>query len=269
MMTTTMEGVLQATGNRGLFILPQLPVRMIACFSVHALTFCPERGYPSSLRMVAQHIQQPQLVELTQRFLWEQLNPEDARSALDIPLDLLPQVSDDTRLAIFHSAVAMFYAPSDSWGAGGMMRERIRCNPCWRDSYARHDTVLTDAESQTRVALLGMRGMDVARVYLFFSIRFRGVLHSCALVHLFSLLGDAPDADTGQWIVRPQYNAARRRRMRVIPISRILRSTLLLPVFGSGHIADLDGLDFPSTLDVFQSFYVNSYADHHSHEFIF
>jgi hypothetical protein len=184
-------------------------------------------------------------------------------------MDALPHVSDGDRCSIFHSAVAMFYAPSDSWGAGGMMRERIRCNPRWRDLYMRYDTVLTNAESQPRAGLLGMQGMDVGRVYLFFSIRFRGICYPCALIHLFSLVGDAPDADTGQWIVRPQFNAARRRQMRVIPLARILRSALLLPVFGSSYIADLDGLEFPSTLDVFQSFYVNSYADHHSHEFIF
>jgi hypothetical protein len=206
-------------------------------------------------------------VHLTHCFLWEYLNPEDVCDPLEVPIDNLPQVSDDDRVLVFHSSVATFYAPSDLSGAGGMTRERIRCNPHWRDSYPRYNTVLT--KSDTRADLLGMRGMDVGRVFLFFSIHFRGVCHTCALIHNFSLVGDAPDADTGLWIVRPQFNAARRRRMRVIPLDHIRRSTLLLPVFGTSAIADLDELDFPFTLDVFQSFFVNPYADHHSHKFAF
>ncbi|KAF8485593.1 hypothetical protein F5888DRAFT_1625523, partial [Russula emetica] len=40
-----------------------------------------------------------------------------------------------------NSAIARFFAPSDLCGAGGMYQERIRCNPSWRDEYARYDTV--------------------------------------------------------------------------------------------------------------------------------
>jgi hypothetical protein len=231
------------------------------------LILCSERGYPSTLEALALHVQQPQLVQLTRSFLWECLNPEDARDALKVPVDELPHVSDDNHISVFHSAVATFYAPSDLSSAGGMTRERVCCNPHWRNSYARYDTVLT--ESETCAALLGMRGMDVGRVFLFFSIHFHGVRHACALIHNFSLVGDAPDTDTGLWIVRPRFNAARQHRMRVVSLNRIRRSTLLLPVFGTSAIADLDELDFPSTLDVFQSFFVNPYADHHSHEFVF
>jgi hypothetical protein len=233
------------------------------------LTSLLERGYPTGLDALSRHIQQTQLVELTRCLLWTHLNPEHALAAVDVPMDALPQLSEDDRVTVFHSAIATFYAPSDSWGAGGMTRERIRCNPHWRDSYTRYDTVLINTDSEARAPLLGMRGMDVGRVFLFFSIHFRGVHHPCALIQRFVLVGNDPDADTGQWIVRPQFDAARRRRMEVIPLNRILRSTLLMPVFGSSCVADLDDLEFPSTLDVFQSFYVNSHADHHSHEFVF
>lgn len=53
--------------------------------------------------------------------------------------------------------------------------------------------------------------------------------------------------------------------------SRVLRSCqfllLLLGIPGNNRIPL--GLDHTKTLDVFQAFYINKFADHHAHEMVF
>ena len=46
-----------------------------------------------------------------------------------------------------------------------------------------------------------MRGLDVARVQLFFSFSHDGIEYPCALVHWFSREGDLPSVNTGMWVV--------------------------------------------------------------------
>jgi hypothetical protein len=38
------------------------------------------------------------------------------------------------RVAVYNSAIAKFYAPSDLSGVGGMRRERIRAMQSWKNS---------------------------------------------------------------------------------------------------------------------------------------
>jgi len=62
---------------------------------------------------LAEHIKQPDLVELTRRFLHDQLHP-DSPSANEIALEECPEI--DTKMSVFGSATATFYAPSDECG---------------------------------------------------------------------------------------------------------------------------------------------------------
>ena len=163
---------------------------------------------------------------------------------------------------MYHSAIAQFHAPSDLCGAGGMYRERIRSNPSWHKG-PHHDTVFVVLdESQAE-----MHGMLVACVLLFFSYydTYLNENVPCALVNWFVLDGDEPDEATGMWVVRPEYEG-RVRTLEVIHLNSIARGAHLLPVYGSGFLPE--DFQYEVSLDVFSSYFVNHYIDHHAHEFL-
>ncbi|KAF8162169.1 hypothetical protein K438DRAFT_1618578, partial [Mycena galopus ATCC 62051] len=99
-----------------------------------------------------------------------------------------------------HSALATFYAPSDTMGIRGMQRERIRSTPSWRKHETRRDCAFV-VENQEEC---GFRGMSVVCVRLFFSFTYDGVDYPCALVEWFKKVGRSPDPETGMWIVEPE-----------------------------------------------------------------
>ncbi|KAJ7845013.1 hypothetical protein B0H14DRAFT_3685165 [Mycena olivaceomarginata] len=205
-----------------------------------------QRGYPKSLNALAVHINQPRLPELLRRFLYEVLNGPPADDALPVPLDACPVFAG--RVAVHHSAIAHFYAPSDLGGAGGMYRERIRSNPNWH-GYARRDTVLVDVGAPI------MRGIVIGRVQLFFSFDFGDKLFECALVNWLVPVGNAPDPDTGMWVVELE-------RERGVP------SLAVIDVDSIARASHLIGLSFSDALDAFNTYFVNPYADHHMYEFL-
>ncbi|KAG2029000.1 hypothetical protein BDR03DRAFT_839966, partial [Suillus americanus] len=81
-----------------------------------------ERGYPCVLQDLAAYISEPSLPALTRQFLHDQM-------ALDNSLPLPEIISP---IAVFHSASATFYAPSDLSGTHGVCREIIRSTPVWQ-----------------------------------------------------------------------------------------------------------------------------------------
>ena len=86
-----------------------------------------------------------------------------------------------------------------------MYQEIIHSTPWWSkgDIVAPHrDCVFVDmGVSDTP----GMRGLLVARVYLFFKFLFTDVGYPCALVHWYTMVGTDPDGSTGLWIVELEY----------------------------------------------------------------
>ncbi|KAF7341035.1 hypothetical protein MSAN_02089300 [Mycena sanguinolenta] len=176
-----------------------------------------QRTFPKNVTQLAAHINQPRLVELIRRFLYDQLNPNSALPSSQIPIDSCPFFNG--RVDTFLSAIARFYAPSDLCGAGGMYRERIRANPNWRGKYPRHDTVfvITDPD------LPGMEGMVIARTLLFFSFTHQDTYYPCALVHWYSPVGNRPDKDTGMWVVAPEFERNGRKSLAVIHLDCIAR----------------------------------------------
>ncbi|KAJ7312556.1 hypothetical protein DFH08DRAFT_918007 [Mycena albidolilacea] len=215
-----------------------------------------QRGYPKSLDALAVHINQPRLPELLRRFLYEVLNGPLADDALPVPLDACPVFAG--KVAVHHSAIAHFYAPSDLGGAGGMYRERIRSNPNWH-GYARRDTVLVDVGAPI------MRGIVIGRVQLFFSFDFGDKLFECALVNWLVPVGNAPDPDTGMWVVELE-----RERgvpsLAVIDVDSIARASHLIGVYGTAALPE--DFHFSDALDAFNTYFVNPYADHHMYEFL-
>jgi hypothetical protein len=89
----------------------------------------------------------------------------------------------------------------------------------------------------------------------------------CALVHWFETVEDTSDSLTGMWIVQQAYNPQGICPASVIHIDRILQGTHLLPIFGEDFIPH--DLHYTQSLDVFKSFYVNKFIDHHSHKVLF
>jgi hypothetical protein len=109
-----------------------------------------------------------------------------------------------------------------------------------------------------------MRGLDIARVRLFFSFKSRGVPYSCALVQWFSHVFDEPDEDTGMWVVEPDFKLDGSRHMDVINLDSVVRAAHLLGICGEDFIPR--DISYDNSLDAFHSFYVNKFVDHHAFE---
>ena len=209
---------------------------------------------PRDLASLADSIDEPALPNMVQQFLAEQLGEGHD------PTSNLPIIH--SRISVFRSAVAMFYAPSDPSGIRGMKRERIRCTPSWRGQGPLRDCALV-VEDQEKP---GMRGLRVVRVKLFFSFDHRGITYPCALVEWFKTLGRAPDPDTGMWMVRPEFSS-RSRDTSILHLDTFLRGAHLLPCFSEAFLPR--DFNYTYSLDAFQSYFVNQYIDHHSHKIIF
>ncbi|EIW77688.1 hypothetical protein CONPUDRAFT_156874 [Coniophora puteana RWD-64-598 SS2] len=94
----------------------------------------PQPKYPKALHQLSSYMAVPELPALVREFLEDKVS--DYPSPPPIPPVLHASIS------IFHSATAIYRAPSDVSGAQGMRREIIRSTPVWRgDQNGRHDCV--------------------------------------------------------------------------------------------------------------------------------
>ncbi|KAH9960362.1 hypothetical protein BGW80DRAFT_1438862 [Lactifluus volemus] len=211
------------------------------------LAHTPARGYPRTLRSLAIHIDQPEFPAALRRFLYDQVNPDSDISPADVDINDCPDFTG--RIVVFQSAVACFYAPSDLCGAGGMYHERIRSHQNWKGKYPRYDTMFikTGPDSDP------MYGMTIGRALLFFSFTFREKYFPCVLVNWY-VPGNAPDENTGMWVVQPEFADC------------VARAAHLLPVYGTSFIPE--DFQFYDSLDAFRAYFVNNVIDHHTHEFL-
>jgi hypothetical protein len=207
---------------------------------------------------LAAELRRPDLDHLIRRFLFDQLQPDNNLHSSDVDIDACPQFYG--RIYVFYSASATYYAPSDPSGVGGMHREWIRATPSWHRGVPRYDCILINTDPDRS----GMRGMDVARVLLFFSFEFRDLRYPCALVQWYVKISEEPDDLTGMWIVEKEMKDGE-PLTSIIHLDSILRAAHLIPMFGDDFIPAMDPSD---TLDTFDTFYVNKFADHHAFEII-
>ncbi len=198
---------------------------------------------------------------MVRRFLYEQLSTNLEVAPEDVDLNQCPQYHG--KITVYPSAVSTYYAPSDLSGIGGLHRERIRAMTSWRKGSACYDCVFCEADEEGE----GFHALHVAHVRLFFGLQHCGVYYPCALVTWFSPIGDVPCPDTGMWVVHPDIDAVGERIMSVIHLDCIVRAAHLIGVAGEEFIPK--GLKHSDSLDVFPSFFVNKYADHHAHEIAF
>ena len=226
----------------------------------------PTHQYPTSFTALGLKIGQHNLLDLTRRFLFYQLNPTSTVEPDQLTLAACPMLWEP-RVTIYHSATATFRAPSNPSGPGGMYREVIRSTPLWPRGDLpgpRRDCVFVDMGDGEGV---GMEGLLVARVFLFFRFSHNDVDYPCALVHWYST-SDEPDDSTGLWVVRPESTPQRARHMSVIHIDTIFRGAHLLPRFLSDAPIYRE-VNYMNSLDVFTSFYVNKHIDHHAFKVAF
>ena len=111
------------------------------------------------------HLNIPHLPNLVRRFLHEQLVQVDADIKLDdVPLSDCPVLTNTTKIRVFPSAFAIYYAPSDLSGTRGMFREQIRAVDSWRHGPVRHDCVFVQHDPNKP----GFRGLYIAQLCHFF-----------------------------------------------------------------------------------------------------
>ncbi|KAG1885364.1 uncharacterized protein F5891DRAFT_1132834 [Suillus fuscotomentosus] len=209
---------------------------------------------------LAEEVDVPSLQCLIHYFLFSQLFPGDPHNPEDVPTASCPR--HDGSLYVFSSAAATFYAPSDPSGMGSMQCKQIHVCPLWRNIYPHNDCVFVN----TNPNLEGMKGLEVARVKCFFSFRFNWVMYPCALVHWFDKVDDCPDKDTGMWIVHPSVHDNGTPNLTVIHIETVYHAAHLIPVYSPNFIPS--DMKYFHSYDIFRSFYVNKYADHHAFEIV-
>ena len=230
------------------------------------LSTAPTRSYPTLLDVLGLKIGQHDLVDLTRRFLFYQLNPTSRILPDQLTLAECPMIWG-SKTSVYHSATATFRAPSNPSGPGGMYREVVRSTPFWsRGDFPgpRRDCIFVDIGDSEGV---GMKGLLVARVYLFFRFLYNQTNYPCALVHWYSTSSE-PDASTGMWVVHPESTPRGTRHMGVIHLDSIVRGAHLLPKFPSDAPVYRE-INYMNALDVYASFYVNKLIDHHAFEIAF
>ncbi|KAF7368420.1 hypothetical protein MVEN_00164700 [Mycena venus] len=221
----------------------------------------PFHNYPRDPQFLAQYLQIPTLPSLLRRFLYAQTHLDLDVGLTDIPLDDCPDLP--RRIMTYPSATATFYAPSDQSGLGGQLHERIRAVHKWRGGATQYDCVFVEENTD----LPGFCGLLAACVLAFMSLRHEGVDYPCAAVTWFSVVGDAPCPDVGMWMAEPDVDHRGRRIVDIIHIDSILRGAHLIPIYGDKPLPR--GFKHTASLDSFRAYYVNKYADHHSHKIAF
>ena len=185
---------------------------------------------------------------LIHKFLAKQLHP-------DTPGMLL--IQNDRKIRVFYSATATFRAPSDPSGIRSMRREQIRTAPSWRNGAPRYDCAFISSGSEDDP----LHGLDVGRIFLFFTFVHKNILYPCALTQWHSLVSNEPDEDTGMWMVEPDIDINGSRLLAVVHIDTIYRAAHLMPAYLTAQFIDRS-LEIHDSLDSFNLFYINKFADH-------
>ena len=240
---------------------PRMSLLSLWVTSVSSLLI--ERGYPKTIDELSQKISVPSFRHLVFEYL-ESVASSRNRTNAQIKQYIQDHFRD--RISVFHSAMAIYYAPSDPSGIGNMHHEYIRSTPAWRGEGERRDCILVNtSESEIPGSI---NGLEAARVMLFFSFKFRHKTFRCALIQWFPRVGNEPDCDTGMWVVRPEFLPGGRPELQVIHIDTIARSAHLLPIFNGSEKVRTD-IHTSDTLDCFRLFYLSKWADHHSFDILY
>ncbi|KAG1849082.1 hypothetical protein C8R48DRAFT_750295 [Suillus tomentosus] len=210
-----------------------------------------------NIRTLSLELDLPCLPLLIQEFIHNQHYSEDPN-----PPEFDPATAQVFlgKVTVFNSAAASFHAPSDLSGTGGMCRKHIQATPSWHGGEPRHDCIFINMDADFDSP---MGGLAVAQVLCFFSFNYRTLYYPCAIVHWYSYVLEGCDPDTGMYVVTPMTTGDSIPDISVIHIDSIFRTAHLIPVYGPDFIPKISPHD---SYDMFNSYYVNRYADHHTFE---
>jgi hypothetical protein len=215
-----------------------------------------EPHYPRNLNHLARYINQPLFPIALRQFLFHH-NHSDLEQA---PANIEDLPSFEGEIKVYHSAIATYYAPSDLCRAGGLHREFIWSMPSFH-GHAHRDTVFVVLDESMK----GMEGMEIGRILLFFSFQYCRKNFSCALTNWF-VHDDEPDRDTGMWTMQMEHDRHGQPTIEIIDVDSIAQGAHLLSIYGFSRV--LNDFSHHDALDSFNSFFVNHFIDHHTHEFI-
>lgn len=212
-----------------------------------------------SIQSLSQELNNPSFATQLRQFLYDQIYDDSMISSADIPLDLCPHIQGN--LSVYNLASSTFYAPSERASTSGLHRKVIRSAPSWYNKYERRDTVLVQVGDEDDI----MAGMQVAWVMRFLSVTHDGERIPFAYVEWFKHANRHCDLATGLWVVEPEKRRGQ-RAVGLVHMDTIVRGCHLIPVYGASRLPSQH--HFADSLDAFTQFYVNRYADYHSHEYI-
>ena len=206
-------------------------------------------------------IGEPGLTWLIQEFIHEWHHP--GSSAHNIPN--LPPFYE--KITIHTSAIATFHAPSDLSSIGGMKCKHIHAVKHCRNGPGHYDMMLVNIahDDDDPSSVWELHGLEVAWAHLFFLFTLDGVKYPCTLVHWFSCTGDVSSDATGMYTVEPEHSHNGQPVMSIIHLDVVFRVAHLLPVFYK-YPALSKHQRYKYTLDLFSTFYLNCYIDHHLFE---
>ena len=104
-------------------------------------------------------------------------------------------------------------------------------------------------------------------VILFFSFIYQRKTYPCALVEWFKKYSSRPDKETGMWKVRPHF-MGRCQLTIVIHLDSFLQGAHLLPVLSGATHLPVE-FHFSYSLDAFEAYFVNKYADNQMYEILY
>jgi hypothetical protein len=221
-------------------------------------------GWKKGVYAAAKKIHEPGFPNLIRRFLYNEAKQISytPHSRPLVSINACPTF--DGMIQAYPSITSVFHAPSDISGITSLRKEYIRAVPRWHRGPARYDCIFVHADSGRHLS--GPKGLQVcvARIRLLFSFLHSSKQHACALVHWYDIIGDRPNPLTRMWKVQPAVDISGSPKLSVIPITCIYRAAHLIPVFGEAAVPR--ELKFSDSLNVFQSFYVNKFIDHHAFE---
>ena len=207
--------------------------------------------------MASKNLKLPHFQLLICCFLYDQTYPNAQVSSSQVSIDACP--ASRGKIAVFYDASATFCAPSDPSGLHGMHREFIQATPSWHKGHAQYNCIFINMHPEST----GMWGLQVAHVFLFFSMVHRDTLYSCALVQQFSTIGDEPDDETGLWMIKPDIHQDGKPDLAIVHLNSVLWAAHLIPAYCTSDFVRRS-LTMHDTLDEFKLFYVNKFVDHHA-----
>ncbi|KAI6105120.1 hypothetical protein EV401DRAFT_2060651 [Pisolithus croceorrhizus] len=146
--------------------------------------------------------------------------------------------------------------------------EQLHCEPISSPSHPRRLPVFTGplkvfhSATATFVSPSDPSGIGILCFFSF--VYTNGYSYPCALIHWFECIADEPDGLMGMWMVKPSFVDDGVKNLSIIHVDSIVHNTHLLPIFGQERVPPY--INLHNSLDIYHSFYVNRFADHHTFE---